>query len=73
MTRNEAEKRIHEHMLAILEIAREYAPDDEYLTVSFIGKHMSANNSAAFDPEYDQSQKIDFQDFGDGKIQRVTG
>lgn len=73
MTRDEAEKRIHEHMLAIREIAQEYAPDDEYLTVSFIGEYMSANNSAAFKPEYDQSQRIDFSDFGNGKIQRVTG
>lgn len=73
MTRDEAEKKIHEHMLAIREIAREYAPDDEYLTLAIINGHISANNSAAFDPEYDQSQRIDFQDFGDGKLERVTG
>ena len=73
MTRDEAEKRIHEHMLAIREIAQEYAPDDEYVAVTFIGKDMSAYNSAAFDPAYKQSQRIDFHDFGDGMIQRVTG
>lgn len=73
MTRDEAEKRIHEHMLAIREIAREYAPDDEYLTLTIINGHISANNSAAFDPAYKQSQRINFHDFGDGMIQRVTG
>ena len=44
MTRETAEQLIMEHLQAIDEIRKEYAPDDGYLNLFIDGGHLSAAN-----------------------------
>lgn len=64
MTRIEAEKRIYEHMLAIREIMREYAPDDDVLSACIRNNdYISFWNQSSFDKNFNGKNVIDFSHF----------
>ena len=62
MTRDQAEFKIMEHLKRIREIAKEYSPEDTYLSLFFRGNHLSIGNGP------DPAKPIDcFEILGDGK------
>lgn len=64
MTRIEAEDLILEKLKEIREIALAYSPEDKYLTLFFLGEHVSFCNG----PAGKQAKRLDcWENIGDGE------